>query len=171
MVISIIACLAKNRAIGYQNRLLYHIPEDLHRFRDLTMGHTIIMGRKTFESLPHGALPHRRNIVLSLSQKEITGCEVFASLEDAIRQCNEDEEVFVIGGESIYQQSIDKASRLYLTVVNDTPNHADAFFPTIDYREWNILGMEHHTSNSLRYTFKNLSRHIQKVGVSDISGW
>ena len=160
MVISIIVCLAKNRAIGFQNHLLYHIPEDLHRFRDLTMGHTIIMGRKTFESLPHGALPHRRNIVISSSQKMITGCEVFVSLENAIKQCHENEEVFIIGGESIYQQSINKASRLYLTIVDDTPSHADAFFPFIDYRRWKILSTEHHTSNNIRYIFKNLVRLV-----------
>ncbi len=152
-------CLAKNRAIGYQNHLLYHIPEDLHRFRDLTMGHTIIMGRKTFESLPHGALPYRRNIVLSQSQDKITGCEVFASLEDAISRCNEEEEVFIIGGESIYQQSIDKATRLYLTIVDEIPNHADTFFPIIDDREWDVLSTEHHTINNIHYTFKNLSKH------------
>ncbi len=77
-MLSIIACISKdNRAIGYQNRLLYHLPSDMVRFRELTTGHTIVMGRKTFESLPNGALPHRRNIVVSKSLKEIDGGEVY----------------------------------------------------------------------------------------------
>ena len=80
-MLSIIACISKaNRAIGYQNRLLYHIQSDMTRFRELTTGHVIIMGRKTYESLPNGALPHRRNIVVSRSRKELPNCEVYASL-------------------------------------------------------------------------------------------
>lgn len=85
-MLSIIACISKdNRAIGYQNRLLYHLPSDMVRFRELTTGHTIVMGRKTFESLPNGALPHRRNIVVSKSLKEIDGGEVYPTLEEALR--------------------------------------------------------------------------------------
>lgn len=82
---SIIACISKvHRAIGYKNRLLYAIPSDMTRFRMLTTGHTIIMGRKTFESLPNGALPNRRNIVISKTREQITGCEVYTSLEEAL---------------------------------------------------------------------------------------
>ena len=85
-MLSIIACISQtNRAIGYQNRLLYHIKSDLTRFRELTTGHTIIMGRKTYESLPNGALPHRRNIVVSNSMKEMEGCEVYPNLEAALK--------------------------------------------------------------------------------------
>lgn len=84
-MLSIIACISKvHRAIGYKNRLLYAIPSDMTRFRMLTTGHTIIMGRKTFESLPNGALPNRRNIVISKTREQITGCEVFSSLEEAL---------------------------------------------------------------------------------------
>ena len=84
-MLSIIACISKvHRAIGYKNRLLYAIPSDMTRFRMLTTGHTIIMGRKTFESLPNGALPNRHNIVISKTREQITGCEVFASLEEAL---------------------------------------------------------------------------------------
>ena len=115
-MICIIACISKdNRAIGYQNRLLYHLPSDMVRFRELTTGHTIIMGRKTFDSLPNGALPHRRNIVVSKSLKEIDGGEVYPTLEEALRAAQGDslsapkedagiaspEESFIIGGESI----------------------------------------------------------------------
>lgn len=84
-MLSIIACISKvHRAIGYKNRLLYAIPSDMTRFRMLTTGHTIIMGRKTFESLPNGALPNRRNIVISKTREQITGCEVYTSLEEAL---------------------------------------------------------------------------------------
>ena len=84
-MLSIIACISKvHRAIGYKNRLLYAIPSDMTRFRMLTTGHTIIMGRKTFESLPNGALPNRRNIVISKTREQITGCEVCSSLEEAL---------------------------------------------------------------------------------------
>lgn len=84
-MLSIIACISKvHRAIGYKNRLLYAIPPDMTRFRMLTTGHTIIMGRKTFESLPNGALPNRRNIVISKTREQITGCEVYTSLEEAL---------------------------------------------------------------------------------------
>ena len=84
-MLSIIACISKaNRAIGYQNRLLYHIKSDMTRFRELTTGHVIIMGRKTYESLPNGALPNRCNIVVSKSRKELPNCEVYASLEEAL---------------------------------------------------------------------------------------
>ena len=83
----IIACISKvHRAIGYKNRLLYAIPSDMTRFRMLTTGHMIIMGRKTFESLPNGALPNRRNIVISKTREQITGCEVYTSLEGKKRQ-------------------------------------------------------------------------------------
>ena len=89
MTINIIAAVAKNRAIGYQNKLLYWLPNDLKRFKALTTGHTIIMGRRTFESLPKGALPNRRNIVLTRSQQTFPGCDVFASLEEALKHCLE----------------------------------------------------------------------------------
>lgn len=100
-MISIIAAIDKKRGIGYQNKLLFWLPNDLKRFKALTTGHTIIMGRKTFESLPKGALPHRRNIVLS-SQKDFScpGAEVFPSLEEALTNCHPDEHVYIIGGQA-----------------------------------------------------------------------
>ncbi len=159
MVISIIACIDRGGAIGYRNRLLYHIPEDLHRFRDLTTGHTIIMGRNTYDSLPHGALPHRRNIVLTRSRKEISGCETYPSLEEALDHCQEEGEIFIIGGESVYRQGIDMASRLYLTVVEDTSKKADAFFPSLDSMRWETEYEEKHVCGNIQYTYRNLRRH------------
>lgn len=154
-MLSIIACISQtNRAIGYQNRLLYHIKSDLTRFRELTTGHTIIMGRKTYESLPNGALPHRRNIVVSNSLKEMEGCEVYPNLEAALKAAEgKTEETFIIGGESIYRQSLPAAHKLYLTVVDDAPQQADAFFPEINPKEWKLIEKEMRNENGLSFSF------------------
>ena len=169
-MLSIIACISQtNRAIGYQNRLLYHIKSDLTRFRELTTGHTIIMGRKTYESLPNGALPHRRNIVVSNSMKEMEGCEVYPNLEAALKAAEgKTEETFIIGGESIYRQSLPAAHKLYLTVVDDTtvndaevndaainatPQQADAFFPESNPDEWELIEKEMRNENGLSFSF------------------
>ena len=153
-MLSIIACISQtNRAIGYQNRLLYHIKSDLTRFRELTTGHTIIMGRKTYESLPNGALPHRRNIVVSRSMKEMEGCEVYPNLEAALKAAESPQEIFIIGGESIYRQSLPAAHKLYLTVVDDAPQQADAFFPEINPKEWKLIEKEMRNENGLSFSF------------------
>ncbi|MGI6244092.1 MAG: dihydrofolate reductase [Prevotella sp.] len=137
MKINIIVAMADNRAIGFHNQLLYHIPEDMKRFKGLTIGHTVVMGRRTYASLPNGALPHRRNIVLSRTTKSIEGCDVYTSLEEALQSCTESEEVFIIGGESVYRQAIPMAHRIYLTLVEKTPEQADAFFPNLCMTQWN----------------------------------
>ena len=99
MLLSLIAAIDRRRAIGYQNKLLFWLPNDLKRFKALTTGHTILMGRKTFESLPKGALPNRRNVVLSSSASlSLPGAEVFHSLEEALASCLPDEHVYIIGG-------------------------------------------------------------------------
>ena len=153
-MLSIIACISQtNRAIGYQNRLLYHIKSDLTRFRELTTGHAIIMGRKTYESLPNGALPHRRNIVVSRSMKEMEGCEVYPNLEAALKAAESPQEIFIIGGESIYRQSLHVARKLYLTVVDDAPQQADAFFPEINPKEWKLIEKEMRNENGLSFSF------------------
>ncbi len=141
-MISIIAAVARNRAIGYENKLIYWLPNDLKRFKALTTGHTIIMGRNTFLSLPKGALPNRRNIVLTRSQKAFPGCDVFASLEDALAHCDKDEDVYIIGGASVYRQALPLADRLCLTEINDTPEKADTFFPPYD--DWKEVRREDH---------------------------
>lgn len=145
MRINIIAAVARNRAIGYQNKLLYWLPNDLKRFKELTSGHTIIMGRKTFESLPKGALPNRRNVVLSRTQQEFAGCDCYGSLDEALRHCLPDEDIYIIGGASVYKQALDKASRLCLTEVDDTPENADAFFP--EYEGWKEARREEHPAD------------------------
>lgn len=141
-MINVIAAVARNRAIGFQNKLLYWLPDDLRRFKTLTTGHTIIMGRRTFESLPKGALPNRRNVVLSRSNITIDNAEVFSSLEAALVTCPADEEVFIIGGANVYAQAISVADRLCLTEVDDLPKEADAFFP--DYTGWKEVWEEQH---------------------------
>lgn len=141
-MISIIAAVAKNRAIGYKNQLIYWLPNDLKRFKALTTGHTIIMGRNTFLSLPKGALPNRRNIVLTRSQKAFPGCDVYTSLEEALAHCDKDEDVYIIGGASVYRQALPLADRLCLTEINDTPKKADTFFPPYD--DWKEISREDH---------------------------
>ena len=128
--ISIIAAVAQNNALGYKNQLLYHLPDDLKRFKKLTSGHTVIMGKNTYDSLPNGALPNRRNIVLSRSVKELPDCDGYTNIDEALESCG-DEEIFIIGGASIYKQMIDKADRIYITKVYDVPENADVFFPEI----------------------------------------
>ena len=151
-MISIIAAVARNRAIGFENKLIYWLPNDLKRFKALTTGHTIIMGRKTFESLPKGALPNRSNVVLSRHTQELPGCDVFPTLEAALQSCKADEDVYIIGGARVYEQAISMADRLCLTEVDDTPVQADAFFP--DYSEgWRIDKKEAHPKDE-RHDFE-----------------
>ena len=161
-MLNIIACISKkHRAIGYQNRLLYTIPSDMTRFRMLTTGHVIIMGRKTFESLPNGALPNRHNIVISKTREQIAGCEVFGSLEEALearKEAAEEDECFIIGGASIYEQALPFADKLYLTIVEKEPEHADTFFPEINPAEWEVTEKEMRNENGLPFTFLTLYR-------------
>lgn len=161
-MISIIVAIARNRAIGIDNRLLYRLPDDLKRFKALTTGHTIIMGRKTFESFPKGALPHRRNIVLTRNRAAaFTGAESFNSLEEALAHCTEEEEIFIIGGESVYKEALPLASKLYITEIDDTPERADAFFPPTDMQEWELLqSLPHDADEKHRqsFTFKDYIR-------------
>lgn len=160
-MISIICALAENGAIGYQNDLLYHLRADLQRFKALTTGHTVIMGRRTFESLPKGALPNRRNIVLTTSHEPWPDTEVFASLDDALKACAPDEEVFIIGGASVYKAAMPLADRLCLTHIHATPAEADVFFPTFDADEWNCTFSERHDAderNDQPFTFADYER-------------
>ena len=159
-MISIIAAVAKNRAIGLKNKLIYWLPNDLKRFKALTTGHTIIMGRNTFLSLPKGALPNRRNIVLSRSSKTFPGCDVYPSLEEAIAHCSSDEDIYIIGGASVYQQALAMADRLCLTEIDDTPVEADTFFP--EYKDdWQEESREDHPMDDrhdFRYSFVDYVR-------------
>ena len=144
-MISIIVAMSPNHAIGYKGRLPWHIPEDLANFKRLTIGHTIIMGRHTYESLPHGALPGRRNVVLSSKHDyRLKDCEVYDSLEGALSHCNEDDETFIIGGAEVYRKALTFADKLYITLVDDNPKDADTFFPDIDFKKWKEKRKEKH---------------------------
>ncbi len=155
-MISIIAAIAENNAIGLNGKLLYWLPADLKRFKALTTGHTIIMGRKTFDSLPKGALPNRRNVVLTRSKKDFPGAESFSSLKEALANCAPKEDIYIIGGASVYAEALPLVDRLCLTEVHDTPDEADAFFPDFDRTEWNIAFREEHEPDerhAQRFTF------------------
>ena len=148
-MLTIICAVAQNRGIGCKNRLLFHLSADLKRFKSLTTGHTIIMGRRTFDSLPKGALPNRRNIVLSHNAAlELPGVEVFPSLPAALATCSADEEVFVIGGASVYAEAFPLSQRLCLTEVQAVPVAADVFFPEFDSTQWTEISREHHEADS-----------------------
>ena len=137
--ISIIVAIAENRAIGKDNKLLWHISGDLKRFKQLTTGHTLIMGRNTFLSLPNGALPRRRHIVISDFEGEsFDACEMASSIDEAIAMAGSSDECFVIGGGMVYAQFLPMAGKLYLTRVHHS-FEADTFFPEIDFAQWNAL--------------------------------
>lgn len=143
--ISIIVAIAQNNAIGKNNGLLWHLPEDLKRFKKLTTGHTIVMGKKTFESLPNGPLPNRRNIVITdILGEKIDGCEMAYSVEEAIEKCDTDNENFIIGGGSVYRQFLPLADKLYITKVFKDFD-ADIFFPEINFDEWELLSEENYS--------------------------
>lgn len=158
MEINIIACVDVNYAIGYKNQLLFHIPEDMKRFRTLTTGHTVLMGRKTYDSLPYGALPNRRNIVVSHQNLRLENCEVFPSIEEALATC-QDEVVFVIGGATIYEQTLHLADKIYLTQVETESTKADVFFPKFKKEDWleeeksNINILTNNTKETVTCTF------------------
>lgn len=168
---SIIVAIAENRAIGYENKLIYWLPNDLKRFKALTTGHTIIMGRRTFESLPKGALPNRRNIVLTRSADttSFVGADCFTSLCQALADCEQraqggdvaSQEVFIIGGASVYREALPVANRLCLTRIHDVPAQADTFFPEFDPSEWVEMSREDHPADEKHqfpYSFIDLER-------------
>lgn len=136
-IISIIVAIDEKNAIGKDNQLLCHLPNDLKYFKSVTQGHTVIMGRNTYESLPNGSLPNRRNIVLSRNKDlQLDRCEVSSSLEDAIALCDSETEVFIIGGATVYAKAIDLADKLYITYIHHQFEGTDAFFPKVDKNKW-----------------------------------
>ncbi len=141
-MISIIVAIAENYAIGKNNDLLWHIPEDLKRFKKITAGHKVIMGKKTYLSLPVRPLRNRENIVITDNPGDVfEGCTVVYSLAEALGKCNSGEENFIIGGASIYQQFLPCTDRLYLTWIHKE-FEGDVFFPVIDFKEWEIISHE-----------------------------
>jgi dihydrofolate reductase len=161
-MISLIAAIGKNNELGKKNTLLWDLPADMKHFRDITRGHTVIMGQKTFESIGN-PLPNRRNIVVTRNTLfESDGIEISFSLEDTLKSFKKSaEEVFVIGGGEIYKQSIEKADRLYITHVDAEFHDADTFFPEIIPVVWNETSHEAHkvdTDNAFAYTFSTYEK-------------
>ncbi|GAB6013207.1 dihydrofolate reductase [Viscerimonas tarda] len=157
MTKSIVVAIDENHAIGKANKLLCHLSNDLKNFKTITQGHTVIMGRKTFESLPNGALPKRRNIVITRNKSlQIEGVEVLTSLEDAFDACKDDREVFVIGGGSVYRDVFPVADKLYVTIIHHKFEDVDTHFPVIEPSEWEEVTEDNHGAdekNEYAHTF------------------
>jgi dihydrofolate reductase len=161
--ISIIVAIAEDYGIGKDNKLLWHISDDLKHFKLITMGHTVVMGKRTFESLPIRPLPKRKNIVITDVHNEvIDGCEMAYSINEAVEKMDFDQENFIIGGASIYRQFFNLADKLYITRVF-TKSEADTFFPEINDKEW-TLNEKSKTftdpSNGLSFEFLYFSRNL-----------
>lgn len=158
MKLSMVAAIGKNRELGKNNKLLWHIAEDLKRFKKITFGHTVIMGRKTFESIGY-PLPNRINIVITSNPDyQVQNCLIVNSLEEAIKLAkkHDNEEIFIIGGGQIYQQSIKFADKLYLTIVEGNYD-ADTFFP--DYSKFTKKVFEEEKeSDGYKYKFLELEK-------------
>lgn len=161
-VLAAIVAMSENRVIGKDNKLPWHLPADLKRFKEITTGHFIIMGRKTFESIGK-SLPNRTNIVLSRDANfEAPGCQTLTSIEEAIEQAKEAKqaEIFIIGGAEIYRQLLTKIGRIYLTIIHKE-FEGDAWFPEFNLAEWQEVSREHHEAdekNPHAYSFITLER-------------
>lgn len=160
MKISLIVAMASNRVIGINGQMPWHLSADLKKFRQITTGHPILMGRKTYESIGR-ALPGRRNIIISRNPDyKIDGCEVFSDIKVAIASCNDREEVFVIGGAAFYESMLPKADFLYLTEIHQAFD-GDTYFPEINPQEWQEierLDIDDDASVNFSYSFLKLQR-------------
>mgnify|MGYP001366512311 FL=1 len=158
MSFSIIAAVAENYAIGKDNDLLCHLPGDLKRFKQITSGNTVIMGRKTFLSLPNGALPNRRNIVISRSQNlNFKNVEIVASIGEAIKICDADKENFIIGGGEIYKQFLPFVDKIYLTKIHAVFD-GDTFFPELNCDDWNVEIEAENAEHEPNFSYINLTK-------------
>ncbi len=156
MDITIIVAIAENNAIGKNNDLLWHISGDLKRFKEITTGHTIIMGRKTYLSLPKRPLPNRRSIVISdIANECIPDVDVVDSIENAMKIADKDKENFIIGGGMVYKQFLPLANKIYLTVVHKEYD-ADIYFPEINYEDWEIQNKEEHLEHEPPFSYLTL---------------
>lgn len=158
MEFTIIVAVAENNAIGKDNDLLWHISGDLKRFKEITTGHTIIMGRKTYLSLPKRPLPNRRNIVISSNFKSDNPEVIIVnSMAKAIEAADSRQENFIIGGEMVYKQFMSLVNKIYLTVVHKE-YEADIFFSEINYEDWEIQQKEEHLEHDPPYSYLTLVR-------------
>ena len=146
-MISLIVAVASNGAIGNQQDLLCYLPNDLKRFKAITLGHTIVMGRRTFESLPKGALPGRTNVVVTRQADASWENTVVVHTIDEVLADSAEKELFVIGGGTLYAQTLDRADRLYITHIHHEFADADTFFPAVNYEEWEVIEREEHEAD------------------------
>jgi len=155
-IVAIIVALDLNNAIGKNNDLLCYLPNDLKHFKSVTSGHTIIMGRKTFDSLPKGALPNRRNIVITRNANfKAENVETATSLIKALELSKEDEFVYIIGGGSIYNEAIRKVNTMWITQIQHKFEGADTFFPNVDWKQWNEASSDsYHADDKNPYAYK-----------------
>lgn len=161
-MISIIVAVAENYAIGKKGDLLCHLPADLKHFKEITSGKTVLMGERTFYSLPKHPLPNRRNIVLTDVQgKTFEGAEAVYSLDELCAKVQGEEEAFVIGGGMVYRQMMPRADKLYITHIHHSWEDADTFFPEIKETEWKLISSEEHQAdekNPYDFTFCTYNR-------------
>ncbi len=160
MTLSIIVAVSQNFAIGKNNDLLCHIPGDLKRFKSITAGHAVIMGRHTWLSLPNRPLPNRKNIVLSTQKDFVAESALIArTLDEAIVLAKGDNEIFIIGGGQLYKQALPFADKLYLTWIEHDFTDVDTFFPEIDFTEWRETFREDHIGEgAYPFSFINLEK-------------
>jgi len=161
MIVSDVVAISENHVIGKDNKLLWYLPNDLKHFKVITTDHTIIMGRKTYDSVGK-PLPKRRNIIVTRQDITIEGCEVVNSIEAALALCANEEEVFIVGGAEIYKLAMPLTNRIYLTIVHKQFD-GDSFFPEINKQEWKEVSREDHQpdeKNSLPYSFVTLERVV-----------
>jgi dihydrofolate reductase len=159
MIVTIVVAIAENYAIGKNNQLLWHMPADLKHFKQITSGHTVIMGRRTYDSVGK-PLPNRRNIIITRQDISIPGCEVVKSVDEALELCAGEEEVFIVGGAEIYKLAMDQTDRIYLTIIHHSFD-ADTVFPEIDYMQWKETAREDHQpdeKHKYSYSFITLDR-------------
>lgn len=156
-MLSLIVAIGNDWAIGSKGDLLCHLSGDLRRFKQITTGHTVLMGRNTFASLPNGALPNRKNIVLTSDRSfEAPNVEVLHSWEEVMPLAESEEEIFVMGGGKVYEQALPYSKRLYITHIEGSFPQADTFFPVVDWSEWQKKETESHEKderNDYAYTF------------------
>ena len=162
--ISIIVAISENLGIGKNNELLFHLPDDLKRFKKITTGHSIIMGRNTLLSLPKWPLPGRRHIVITDKPDDhFSGCETVFSIDEALAKVKDESEAFVIGGGMVYRQFYPLAGRLYLTLVHKKFD-ADVYFPEIDFSEWEEVSREEFYDHKNNFNFTCLD--LVRAGIN-----